>query len=419
MSEYIEIKRLLTKLLLSNEEISEDDDIIVKLDDEDIITVKNSWLKESYEEYIKFQQSEIEIYNDSYREVAIQNNSMRMYDDISSCKHNETDNYFEISEASLNYCFFILDKLVDSFNISGNYRIPPKLRLPRVIYRRFLSDNSQIEKLLPNLLRINTIKTTTKKAVSVNELRNLTSSFSYVAMYNRSVPIIEYSSVLDIYSLSKNRFPIRITENSKIEPPRRVYNSEVLCYYSMALNSEDPFTAYISYYHVIEYYFAEIFKDNMSEMIKKRITDPSFSYSKKDDLFDLALLVTNNMKSEDETGKGDEKRSLKYVLEAYVDIKELMNRIDFLSPSFTDYYKNHPVPFITKKQNSTRINWEDSNNVYAHLTTRIYKTRNALIHSKSTEKENTYIPYKNKTDLENELCLVRSVAEIIINSTAD
>lgn len=187
----------------------------------------------------------------------------------------------------------------------------------------------------------------------------------------------------------------------------------------MALNSEDPFTAYISYYHVIEYYFAEIFKNKISETIKKRITDPSFSYSKKDDLFDLALLVTNNMKSEDETGKGDEKKSLQYVIETYVGINELKKRIEDLSPSFIDYYKNVPVPFITNKQNSTKINWTDINNVYEQITNRIYKTRNALIHSKSTEKDNTYIPYKNKSDLENELSLVRAVAEIVINSSAN
>lgn len=60
------------------------------------------------------------------------------------------------------------------------------------------------------------------------------------------------------------------------EPPRRTVNQETLEYYAMAEDSEDPFTAYISFYHVLEFYYDEVYKKKLVDEMKNRLTDRAF-----------------------------------------------------------------------------------------------------------------------------------------------
>lgn len=122
------------------------------------------------------------------------------------------------------------------------------------------------------------------------------------------------------------------------------------------------------------------------------------------------------MSSDDESGKGNEFESLKYVLVEYVPIDELKKRIDQIDSQAIDYYQNNLVPFTTSKK--TKVSWSDVQGVYTNLATRIYETRNSLVHSKSEQAANQYKPYKNKKQLSAEIALIKSVAEIIlINSS--
>lgn len=123
------------------------------------------------------------------------------------------------------------------------------------------------------------------------------------------------------------------------------------------------------------------------------------------------------MSSDDEIGRGNEFDSLKYVLMEYVPIEELKPRIIQIDPSAIDYYKNNFVPFTTSKK--TKIAWSDSQAVYTNLATRIYETRNALVHSKSEQRANQYKPYENRKDLNMELALIRAIAEIIIINSGE
>lgn len=118
------------------------------------------------------------------------------------------------------------------------------------------------------------------------------------------------------------------------------------------------------------------------------------------------------MGNDDVSGKGNEYESLKYVLMEYVPIEELKKRISALNSDAVDYYRDNYVPFTTSKK--TKIAWSDPVGVFATLATRIYETRNALVHSKSENLANQYRPYENKRDLIAEIALIKSVAEMVI-----
>lgn len=150
--------------------------------------------------------------------------------------------------------------------------------------------------------------------------------------------------------------------------------------------------------------------------MQNRITHPDFSYKSEEKLYELAKYIKKHLNSDDESGKGNEFESLKYVLAEYVPIDELKRRISALDAAATSYYQTTKVPFATGKE--TKIPWTDTQGVYTKLATRIYETRNALVHSKSEQAANQYKPYENKNDLLLEISLVRAAAELVlINSS--
>ena len=81
------------------------------------------------------------------------------------------------------------------------------------------------------------------------------------------------------------------------------------------------------------------------------------------------------------------------------------------------YYQNTLVPFTSSTK--TKIAWADSQGAYTNIATRIYETRNALVHSKSEQSANQYRPYKNNGDLTLEIALIKAVAELVIINSSE
>jgi hypothetical protein len=68
-------------------------------------------------------------------------------------------------------------------------------------------------------------------------------------------------------------------------------------------------------------------------------------------------------------------------------------------------------------QGST-INFKDDKSVFGNIANRIYKTRNAVMHSKANETER-YIPFEHENRLLKEIPLIQSLAEEIIMRTSE
>lgn len=268
--------------------------------------------------------------------------------------------------------------------------------------------------LLSDFLRANTLKISSTQSVPLSRFRDYAVSFEFHFMYKQGTAISEYTDIQDMYSIGNSvfRFPRKKLDSS----PQRIYNKDVIDYYTMAMESRDPFTVYISFYHIIEHYFDAVFRKKLTEEIKNKITHPDFSYKDETKLYELAKYIKKHMNSDDDSGKGNEFESLKYVLIEYVDIDELKKYINNIDATAIDYYQNNLVPFTTSKK--TKIAWSNAQGVYTNLATRIYETRNSLVHSKSENTANQYRPYENKKELTLEIALIKSVAELVlINSS--
>lgn len=423
MATYIEIKQLLKDILCIEMDINEDCDIIFPISSypkQNVnIVFSNDVLKSAFDNMQRYNKDKLEFSTIYYREVALQffNSYGRNSSDIEPIDDLVNGLTYSVGLASIEYCMFLLDAIVESVKVNGRRAYIDLRHRSRIIFRRNINDeyaNNPIE-LLPELLRAYTLKIRSTKPVSISRLRDFAASFEFQFMYKKSVAISEYTDVQDMYSIGNSI--LRYSRESIESPPHRIYNVAVLDYYTMAMESRDPFTMYISFYHIIEHYFDAVFRKKLTKEIKEKITHPDFSYKNEEKLYELAKYIRKHMSSADDVGKGNEFESLKYVLMEYIPIDELKKRINDLSPSAIDYYQNNLVTFTTSKK--TKISWSDTQGVYTNLATRIYETRNALVHSKSEQRANQYRPYENKKDLTSEIVLIKAVAELVLINSSE
>ena len=202
------------------------------------------------------------------------------------------------------------------------------------------------------------------------------------------------------------------TSTSEFTAPKRVYVTELTNQYYMGLSSKLPFVQFISYYHVMEYYFEKVYNDDMIKSLQDKISSPRFSIKREQDIKEIVRFVTKKVHDKNERYDINELEALELVLRKYIDISELLNNIPDMS---IDYYKTYEVPF----SKGDIVDFDDISNpkLYKKMAARIYKTRNSIIHSKSGEKA-VYSPFKDDEALEKEIPLLRYVAEEIIIKTS-
>ncbi|MBQ3941174.1 MAG: hypothetical protein II723_08675, partial [Oscillospiraceae bacterium] len=203
--------------------------------------------------------------------------------------------------------------------------------------------------------------------------------------------------------------------NGELPIPMRIYNTEILDYFKIAIYASDPFIQYISYYHVIEYYFDDVFDEHLMSVIVNKITMPDFSIHNKKKILEIARAIRKT-KNENESAQGNELETLEYVLEKHIAdnaMTDFKNRINDLSKDAVSFYQNNMVVFSKAPQ----LPWE-ANNLRKKLAERIYKTRNALIHSKSGKQDAIYKAAQHEEQLKKEIPLIRAVAEMIIINSA-
>lgn len=422
MASYLEIKQVLKEILCIETEIDENCDIVWEpsfhSSEDSKLVFSNDALKQAFDNIGNYKKDKLEILTTNYREIALQlfGPISRNVTDLEPLNDSINGLSYSVGPASLDYCVFLLDSIAESVRINGRRAYIDLRHRCKMIFRHSFNktDVENPLEILPEILKASTLKINSVSPISANRLRDCAASFEFLIMYKKSVAISEYTDIQDMYSMTNSM--LRYTREEVDSPPQRIYNAEVLGYYTMAMESRDPFTMYISFYHIIEHYFDAVFRKKLTEEIKDRITQPNFSYKSEEKLYELAKYIKKHMSSDDESGKGNERESLKYVLMEYVPIDDLKKRISQLDSNAIDYYQNNFIPFNTSKK--TKVSWLDKQGVYTNLATRIYEIRNSLVHSKSEQVDNQYKPYKNKKELSAEIALIRAVAEItLINSS--
>ena len=424
MATYSELKRFVGRLFRCRDLVTDtDDDIIVtfpsrnsSVEDESIsFTISNTELKGLYDKVTSSSSDTLELFTGQSYETAIDLDYPLMHREDYPVVSEDTSNgiRYTFGFPSIEYCIFLFLKIVD--RQSGQRPLlPMKLRRPIDYFRRYDSEEQlSFYSLLPKLVGELSLKIETNNVTRINVFRNYKTSFVFQFMYRSGLPLVEFTDIDDMFHLNRAvREQVDFTQLDT--PPLREYTSDVVDYYKLALASTDPYIKYISFYHIMEYFYDEVFKKKMITDLRDRITHPDFVYKDDEKIYEIALFVKNRMRMDDKSGLGDERESLKYVLSEYVPIEVLKTRISAIDANAVQYYQTSKVAFC----NAPTIPWTDTQGVYTQLAKRIYFTRNSLVHSKSGKNQDRYKPYSDEIQLQKEIPLVKAIAElIIINSS--
>lgn len=417
---YHEVKRLFCKMLgVPNCDNLEDEDIIIpiyvrKISEKQTsqveaseVVLEDKNLRTSYYKMKEMNWRDVQLYSEDCFEVAVRGRWSRR----DSIQLNDSVNGIDYSygDASLCYILMLCERMCTDETQQSEAQ-----RAVRFNGRIPMHEDSTFEDYLARVFRISTIRIKSNKKMDLNSFEKYCDAFEYLYMYKTRHSIMKIMDISDLYERNGGG---RSRVSTLDEPPRRTVNQETLEYYAMAVDSEDPFTAYISFYHVLEFYYDEVYKKKLVDEMKNRLTDPSFSYKNDKKIYDLAKWVGKKMKNDDEIGRGNELDSLKYVLEEYAPIEKIVSGLDEWNKTLKDYYQNNNVSFSGSKKD--KIMWEDNAGVYTNLANRIYNTRNSLVHSKSGQSDKQYKPQKHKSILAKELPLIQVISELILFENGD
>ena len=433
MIEYSLLKEMLCRVLGDRDRENEDYNIILNTErlfrnrgkakelEGKTFIITNDEISELYKKIklSNYESDGIALFTGTRYEVAIDlGDSIRDIQEVCNEVSNEENKInYKLAFPTPEYGLFLFMKLIDSYqNNSLNRRGPnPYFRIRhRLGYYLNLNEDiegSLFEKIASYLIGELSLAISWDNIKSLDDAKNLFSGFAFDFMYQNSSPLVDYREITDIFNL-KGVFRNRPESLDLEKAPMRIYAKDVIEYYKLAISSNNPYIEYISYYHVIEYFYDEVFKKRLIDDIKKKITHPSFSHKKDEKIYEVATFIKERVSTDREIGHGKEQESLNFVIEEFIsnNITELIQRINDIDTSAKDYYQRNPVPFC----NAPQINWGDVNSIKKNIAKRIYSTRNSLVHSKSGRKDKSYKPYKDESNLQKEIPLIKAIAEIII-----
>lgn len=430
MIEYGEVKDFLCRAVGKRDREQDDYNIIVdfgrgrystaQIAEEPQVLILDEDLLDLYNRTNSMQHDGVVLYAPTHYEVAIELDYPMMRNrDIAATIDDITNGLnYEMSLPSAEYNLFSIISIMELRKNQGIRRnlAPILSRIRRQFDYRFNTEDAKemsFRDIISKMIGTNSLRITSDAPRQIENFKSLCSAFTFEFMYQTDIALIEHKSAEEIFNI--NTSPRNRLDISQLDkPPLRVYTDDVVDYYKLALSSNDAYIKYISFYHIAEYFYDEVFRKRLVDDLKDKITHPSFSYKNDEKIYEMALFVKNRLKMNTQDGQGNELESLKFVLAEFVSIEDLKNRINAMSDSALTYYQTTKVPFCS----AAVISWNDSQGVLTQIAKRIYYTRNSLVHSKSGQSNERYRPYENEKELRLEIPLVKAIAEsIVINSS--
>jgi len=316
---------------------------------------------------------------------------------------------YKLSKPTDEYLLFLIYKLSKIAPLKLSFDLNSIFRFARIRPRERV-ETSVFDLLKASSSRYLTLKIESERNKSINDFVKFSNAFFFQLSYNLDLAIMPQRFLSDFVRTSRIE-QLRRTSIDELEAPKRFYPRDLIYHYQLAVASDSPPLEYLSYYHVAEHFFDAAFNDDLIERVKDKITQPDFSYKRKKDIKGVIDLIGKSLKFRGENVVFSEQEALRLTLEKHVDTNILLEKVREYDPNLVEFYRNNQVPF----SDGDTVNLEsgDSAQIISLLAKRIYKTRNAIVHSKDGDKVR-YIPFEHDKLLVMEVPLARFIAELII-----
>jgi hypothetical protein len=332
---------------------------------------------------------------------------------------------YTLSRPTDEYILFLLYRISQIAPMQAVWRGPLPPRLGRSMNLRAAVDPEEAEEdttqdigaleiLKLASRRLLTLRLESTSARQLSDFTDHANSFLFQLSYNLDLAL-SLQFYLDELVRAGRIARVRRQDLNRLEAPRRHYLPDVVYHYQQGVATDNPPSEYLSYYHIAEHFFEQVFNDELVDHIQSTITRPDFSYGDRDDNGALVRAITKRLKIRDEEVTFSEQEALRLTIQRYVDVEELRREIEQYDASLLEHYKTNKVPF--SDGDTVNLADTDPTPIVKALAGRIYKTRNSIVHSKEGERRR-YIPFRHDRILVREVPLIRFIAEAIILSTS-
>lgn len=264
----------------------------------------------------------------------------------------------------------------------------------------------------------------------IKEINNLIERCIFYFTYNTNITLELQDTLLLPYQYTLPDKDNEINQKIKLINSNQInqYNTTILQYFKQGiLINNDPVYKFLSFYHVLEYFFVLVSDEKLYANLRSIINQPDFNTVDEKNLDKIIQQVKQHRNMTDET------QMLKDVLEKYITDHVKDKLLDFIQnqypfkdekgKSWLLMNKNHDFEtvFSSEKEKYQGIKTDNGHDVLGQCAIRIKTIRNALVHSSDRyERQERFIPNKhNKQLLEKEIPLIKFLAEQIIIASAE
>ena len=336
---------------------------------------------------------------------------IQLRDEAFTLEDQDNSVQYFLSTPSNEYLLFLLYKVSSISSPRALARM-----MTRDMLRKAPEGTTDVFDLLRRtFFRFITLRIESGRNRAVGEFEKFSSAYLFQLSYNLNVALVPQRHLDEILRTGKIA-QIRRSNIDEIEPPRRHYIPDLIYHYQLAVAADNPFLEFLSYYHVIEHFFEEVFNEDLVERIKNKITHPDFSYKRKKDISSLIEDISRSLSIRNEKVIFNEQEGLRLTLQRYVNIVDLREQTASYDSDLVNYYRSAKVSFAAADE--VDLYESDASVTFKRLAARIYKTRNSIVHSKESDKAR-YTPFRDDRILVKEVPLLRFISEQIIINTSE
>lgn len=184
--------------------------------------------------------------------------------------------------------------------------------------------------------------------------------------------------------------------------------------YLRAIAADNPFAAFMGYYHVLEYQMEEAWFENLS---RKVAATGGVLQRPADDIRQAAKQARHLLGVKDDEVRFTELRAMQDLLEISLDVRRLAADLSWLDVGTVEYFAAGNLPFVDVPhlEFTSPPDVDGEAKLKRETASRIYIVRCAITHSKASTRR--YSPYTDDLHLAREVPLVRVAAEQLLIPT--
>ncbi|PWR11151.1 hypothetical protein DKT68_06830 [Micromonospora acroterricola] len=187
--------------------------------------------------------------------------------------------------------------------------------------------------------------------------------------------------------------------------PVSLVDEELALRYLRALAAHDAFSAFMGYYHIVEYFMEDAWYRELSGRVPE-LTPPGQMPTDAAALRTFTRTAAGRLGVNPQEIRLTERNALKALMRTTIDLQRVATDLERYFSGALRHFSVSPVPFADADVVNLRTTDSD---LPDRVAERIYRVRNAIAHSKASTTR--YSPYTDDLHLAREVPLVRLAAE--------